>query len=153
MDVSPQDAAQALRDVEDTQARSATLRGYQQAAPHFLIWGMIWIVGYGLSDVFHEHAKAIWGVLVPIGLVAGLFAKRGANRTISWHYTATALSILCFLAATLFVMWPVSGRQISAFIPLMIALLYALGGIWSGPRYIIAGIAVAVLTLIGFVWV
>jgi hypothetical protein len=152
MAVTPQDAAAALREIEETQARSTTLRGYQHAAPHFLIWGVVWIVGYGLSDVFRGHANAIWGVLVPIGLVAGLFVKRDASRAVSWRYAATAVATLLFFAATFFVMWPVSGRQISAFIPLVVALLYVLGGIWGGRRYVVAGIAVAALTLVGFVW-
>jgi hypothetical protein len=150
MTLSPQDAADALRDIDAAQARSKTLLGYQNAAPHFLIWGIIWVVGYGLSDVFRGHANAIWGTLVPIGLIAGLFVKRDAGRAISWRYAATALAIFSFFAATFFVMWPVSGRQISAFIPLVVALLYVLGGIWSGLRYVVAGIAIAALTLAGF---
>jgi hypothetical protein len=152
MTVSPQDAAAALRDIDAAQARSKTLRGYQHAAPHFLIWGIVWVVGYGLSDVFRGHANAIWGALVPIGLVAGVMVKRDASRAVSWRYAAMGLAILSFCGATFFVMWPVSGRQISAFIPLVIALLYVLGGIWAGPRYAVTGVAVAVLTLVGFVW-
>ena len=152
MTVTQQDAAAALRAIEETQARSTTLRGYQNAAPHFLVWGVVWIVGYGLSDVFRGHANAIWGVLVPIGLVAGLFIKRDASRAVSWRYAATAVATLSFFAATFFVMWPVSGRQISAFIPLVVALLYVLCGIWAGWRYVVAGVAVAALTLVGFIW-
>ena len=64
MSISRQDAAAALRDIEDTESRSVTLREYQHAAPHFLIWGIIWAVGYGLSDVFPRQADAVWAALV-----------------------------------------------------------------------------------------
>jgi hypothetical protein len=147
--LSPEDAAAALRDIDAAQARSKTLRGYQHAAPHFLIWGVIWFVGYGVTDLF-GHGNAIWAALIPIGVVAGIFAKRGEDRTGGWRYAATALAIVAFVFATLTVMWPVSGRQISAFIPLVVALLYVLGGIWAGLRYVVAGAAVGALTLAGF---
>jgi hypothetical protein len=152
MTVSPQDATAALRDIDDAQARSATLHGYQRAAPHFLIWGIIWAVGYGLGDYLPRHANAIWAVLVPIGIAAGFFAMRGAKPIFAWRYGAVTLAMLVFFAATFFVMAPVSGKQISAFIPLFVALLYVMCGIFRGPRYVVAGIAIAALTLIGFAW-
>jgi hypothetical protein len=152
MSVSPQDAAAALRDIEDTESRSVTLREYQHAAPHFLIWGIIWAVGYGLSDVFPRNANAVWAVLVPIGLVAGYFVSRGSKPANGLRYGAAALALFAFVAATFFVMAPVGGRQIGAFIPLFVALIYVLRGIWGGLRYIVAGVAIAALTLGGFVF-
>jgi len=80
MMVSPQDASAALRDIDDAQARSAMLLGYQRAAPHFLIWGIIWAVGYGLTDFTPWHGNAVWGALVPIGLFAGYLSSRGGRH-------------------------------------------------------------------------
>ena len=80
MSLSPQDAAAVLRDIEQTQSRSAILHEYQHAAPHFIIWGIIWIVGYGLSDFFPTREYAIWAALVPVGLVAGAFIQSGGSR-------------------------------------------------------------------------
>jgi hypothetical protein len=152
MSVSRQDAAAALRDIEDTQARSETLREYQHAAPYFIIWGILWAVGYGLSDVFPRHANAVWAVLVPIGLVAGFFVSRGRKPANALRYGASALAVFAFMAATFLVMAPVGGRQIGAFIPLFVALIYVLRGIWGGLRYVVAGVAIAALTLGGFVF-
>jgi hypothetical protein len=152
MSVSRQDAAAALRDIEDTQARSETLREYQHAAPYFIIWGILWAVGYGLSDVFPRHANAVWAVLVPIGLVAGFFVSRGRKPANASRYGASALAVFAFMAATFFVMAPVGGRQIGAFIPLFVALIYVLRGIWGGLRHVVAGVAIAALTLGGFVF-
>src|SRR5215813_4070980 len=126
MNLSLDDASNALRDIEAAQTRSSTLRGYQRAAPNFLIWGIIWAVGYGLSDALPRHAGAIWAVLVPIGVVAGFFAARGEKATFAWRYGAIALAMLAFFAATFFVMAPVSGKQVAAFIPLVVALAYVL---------------------------
>ena len=60
------------------------------------------------------------------------------------------LTAFIFIAATLAVMAPVSGRQVGAFIPLVVAASYALAGIWCGSRFIVAGAAIAGLTLAGF---
>ena len=117
MTLSPEDAATTLRDIESAQARSATLRGYQRAAPQFLIWGLVWALGYSLSAAYPRHTNAIWAVLVPAGIVAGFFAMRGASQSFAWRYGAIALAFFVFFAATFFVMAPVSGRQIAAFIP------------------------------------
>lgn len=152
MTLTPQDADAALRDIEAAQARSSTLHEYQRAAPNFLIWGVIWAVGYGLSDALPRHAGAIWAVLVPIGVAAGFVAARGERPMLAWRYGAVALAMLVFFAATFFVMAPVGGKQIAAFIPLFVALAYVLCGVFRGPRYAVAGIVVAAATLVGFVW-
>jgi hypothetical protein len=150
MTLSPQDAAAALHDIEAAESRSATLRDYQRAAPHFIIWGILWAVGYGLSDGFPAHANAIWAAIVPIGVIAGIVAMRRNRSTAGWRYAAVMAAIVAFFAAGAFILAPVTGRQVAAVIPLFVALMYVLRGIWAGPRYVVAGIAVAALTLAGF---
>jgi hypothetical protein len=150
MTLSPQDAAAALRDIQAAESRSATLREYQRAAPHFIIWGILWAVGYGLSDVFPAQANAVWAVIVPIGIVAGVVAMRGSRSASGWRYAAVMAAILAFFAASFVVLAPLTGRQVAAVIPLFVALMYVLRGIWAGPRYVVAGVAVAALTLAGF---
>jgi hypothetical protein len=151
MVLSLQDAAGALRDIEAAQARSAQLHGYARSSPQLLLWGVLWVVGYGLQDLLPAHASAIWGAIVPIGLIAGFAALRGAGHEVGWRYGAVAVTLAAFFAAAFFVLWPVSPRQSAALIPLVIATGYVIGGIWRGPRYVTTGIAVAALTLAGFI--
>jgi len=151
MVLSPQDAAEALRDVETAQARSAQLHGYARSSPHLFLWGVLWMVGYSLNDLFPAHGGAIWGAITPIGLIAGFAALRGAGHEVRWGYGALAVTLVAFLAAALFVLWPISPRQVAALIPLVVAAGYVIAGIWQGPRYVTTGIAVAALTLAGFV--
>jgi hypothetical protein len=51
MVLSPQDAAGALSDIETAQMRSAKLYGYARSSPQLLLWGVLWVVGYGLNDL------------------------------------------------------------------------------------------------------
>jgi hypothetical protein len=134
MALSPQDAADALLAIETTQRRSATLRGYERGSPYLILWGVLWAVGYGLSDFAPAHANAIWAAVVPIGLVAGFFARREAGRGMGWRFAAVAATVLGFFAATYFIMAPVSGRQVAAVIPLVVAAAYVLAGLWWGER-------------------
>jgi hypothetical protein len=150
MALSPQDAAAALRDIKRAEARSATLDDYQRAAPHFLIWGVLWAVGYSLSNFYPRHMGAIWAVIVPIGIAAGFAAMRGGRSGLGWRYGAAVAAVFVFFCSVFVVMWPVGDRQIAAFIPLFVALAYVLRGIWSGLRYVAAGALVAALTLAGF---
>ena len=150
MVLSRQDAAAALRDIEQAQARSASLEDYHRAAPHFMIWGVLWAVAYTLNDIYPLRAGAIWSVVVPIGIIAGLLAMRQGRNERTGRYTAVIGAISIFVVATLVVMWPVNARQVAAFIPLFVALTYVLKGIWSGVRYVGLGIAVSAFTLLGF---
>jgi hypothetical protein len=150
MTLSREDAAAALRDIKLAEARSATLDDYQRAAPHFLIWGVLWIVGYSLSNFYPRHMGAVWAVIVPIGIAAGFAAMRAGRSGLGWRFGAAVAAVFAFFFAVAFVMWPVSDRQVAAFIPLFVALTYVLRGIWSGFRHAVAGVLVAVLTLLGF---
>jgi len=150
MTVSHEDAAAALREIERAQAYSANLADYESAAPHFLIWGVLWAVAYTLNDIFPMFGGSIWAVVTPIGIIAGLLAMRGGRNGIAWRYGAAMGAVFAFFTAAGVILWPVSGRQVAAFIPLFVALAYVLKGIWSGLRYVVTGIAVAALTLVGF---
>jgi len=89
---------------------------------------------------------------VPIGLFAGIFRRAAVAQRNALRYCAAAFAVFVYIAATFFVMAPVTNKQVATFIPLLVALIYVLRGIWNGPRHIVAGIAIAALTLVGFVW-
>jgi hypothetical protein len=151
MALSPQEAAQALNDIDRTQRHSALLRGYARGAPHVLLWSVLWAVGYGLTYLMPARGGAIWAVIVGIGAVAGiavLFRTRGSVP--AWRYGAACGILAAFSIATLTVLRPVNSMQVAAFVPLVVAMAYALGGLWFGLRFVIAGLALAALTLAGY---
>ncbi len=50
MPLSREQAEGALRDITQTERRSFSAYGYKSAAPYLLLWGALWIVGYGATD-------------------------------------------------------------------------------------------------------
>lgn len=157
MSLSPQDAAAALADIEQARTRSAELRTYQTAAPHFYLWALIWLVGYGLGDLAPQLERFAWPALVVPGWLASVALARRANRSVDaarmrafwgkfWRLGAVVLG---FCLAVFTVLRP-HGLQQAAFWPLLVAALYCAVGIYAGRRLLVIGIALAVLTLVGF---
>jgi len=147
MSVSPDDAAAALRDIDAIETRSARAFGYQCGSPHLILWGALWVVGYGLCDLMPERAALIWAVIVPVGL-AGSLRVYGSDRR-RRYFAGIAATMVGFFFAAFAVLTP-RGLQVAALIPLMIGAAYVVMGLWRGPRYVATGLAVAALTLGGY---
>src|SRR6266550_4704743 len=128
MSMSPQDAAQALHEIETAQSRSTTLRGYQHGAPHLFLWAALWAVGYGATYLLPARAGAIWAVIVGVGFTAGLAAlRRGKGGASAWRFGAAFAALAAFAAAALTILRPSDPLQVAAFIPLVVATAYVLG--------------------------
>ena len=155
MPISPQQAAEALHDIERAQRRAFVLRGYEVGAPHFILWGAIWFVGYGLTEAFPAQASLCWIALSLGGILGGyLLGKAAAARGLvskdGWRYLAAVGSTVAFTLLTYAIMHPRDGAQFGAFPALLVSFLYVLAGIWKGTRWIVVGIAVAALTMAGY---
>jgi hypothetical protein len=129
--INAQQAAQALKEVGAAERRSAEVYLYQRSAPYLLMWGAIWIAGHGGTDLWPRYAGWLWAALLLTAMVISTVIGRHGGATYA-------------------VMGPVNHLQQGAFPPLVVALAYVLTGLWSGPRFVLAGVAVAALTLGGF---
>lgn len=155
MPLSQTEAAEALRDISQAERRSSAAYGYRLAAPHLILWGVVWFIGYGLT-----YARVswtwVWLPLIAIGIAGsfwiGVRSKVGAERR-DWRYSATALAVFVFIWAIFMVLPPRTDAQTGAFFPILVSLYYAVIGIWSrGLRILLTGAALVALTLIGFFW-
>jgi hypothetical protein len=152
MPLSAEQASEALNQIADAQARSATLYGYWRGAPHLILWGALWMIGFGLTYVFSKYATVIWSIVTPLGIAAGIAVERCHSHGIGvrhWRYLAIALTFAVFFFSAFAIMPPRSGDQTAAFISLVVALIYVLMGLWIGARYAVAGILLAAFTLAG----
>jgi hypothetical protein len=160
MSLSQDQASENLKEIERTARRSAHVYGYANSSPFFVLWGVIWMVGYGASDLAPKLANLLWIALLAIGVAGSLLIgrrqklsgqslARGAQHA-SLRFFATFLALGLFIVATYAIFGHASGRQQAAFVPLIWALIYSVTGIWKGPRFLAMGVVVAVLTLGGF---
>lgn len=157
--LSVAEASDALQAISATQVRSQQLYGYQMASPHLILWGVIYVLGYGLPSLF-PPLSWIWAVLVLPGLAASFWIaiRQQQARTLrrashSGRYLAGMIAIFAFIVALFAIMQPRTDLQADAIMPLLVAIAYALDGIIrSGARMWITGLALGVLTVGGYFW-
>jgi len=156
MPVSPNEATEALRTISKTERASSTAFRYARAAPHLILWGAIWFVGYGVSYLAPDRST-IWLPLVIVGSVAsgwlGVRAKAAEHRP-DWRQSAgVAAAILVSLCALFAILPPLGGMRTGALFAILIGFGYTLVGIRDRAlRLLVTGIALTALTLIGFFW-
>lgn len=154
--ITPSDASSALLEISAASRAAKTAYGYRRAAPHLILWGVIWALGYG-ATFFAPWLTWLWPVLDTAG-VAGSFwlgarsrVEAASRLTRQWFGTIAAVS--AFIAALAAIAPPLNTTQVSAFFPILVALFYALLGIWAtGRRMIVMAILIWGLTIGGYFW-
>ncbi|MDE3115801.1 MAG: hypothetical protein KGL26_09405, partial [Pseudomonadota bacterium] len=98
----------------------------------------------------------IWAGLGFFGAVVstliGMRMKPAGQAKFDWRIAGTWFASCCFISAMFAIFAPVSGLQVGAIIPLLIAWAYVVMGFWLGARYLVAGLVVTAVTLGGYFW-
>jgi len=155
MVLTTEQASESLGEVAAAQRKARKMQGYSNAAPHFFLWGMVWIAGYALMELLPGKGGLVWLVLDVIGITGSFLLGRrqekteGGPRRIAAFFIIVA-ALAAFILATLVVMQPQDGVQVAAFFPLLAALVYTAVGAFAGVRWMVIGIALAALTMVGF---
>lgn len=166
MTLTPSQASQSLKDIEATERRSAQVFSYAKSSPYFILWGAVWMVGYAGSAVLSKDgpvhfAGPLWTALDVVGIagsmVIGYRQNRGQpadaeGRRVGLRYFGSIGVVVLFFIAAMSVIGPIAPVRQAAFFPLVIAMFYAIMGLWRGTRFLLAGVAVTLLTLFGFFW-
>lgn len=166
MTLTPSQASQSLKDIEATERRSAQVFSYAKSSPYFILWGVIWMAGYAASGAMStggpsHFAGPLWTALDLVGvagsMVIGYRQNRGQpadaeGRRTGARYFGSLVVVVVFFIAAMSVIGPIAPIRQAAFFPLVIAMFYAIMGLWRGTRFLLAGLAVTVLTLFGFFW-
>jgi hypothetical protein len=158
MSLSSHEAQASLAEAAQAGRRSAQLYAYSKASPYLVMWGIIWVLGYGGTGLSPHNADLIWGVLIVAGLLGGAYigsrskscSPSGARSPYVLRITGVGLIAVFFVAASYTIMWPVNGAQVTAYPALITGTVYAAVGLWAGLRYVVTGLLVVGLTLFGF---
>jgi hypothetical protein len=161
MVLTSQQASETLGEVAAAQRKASVLQGYAKSAPHFTLWGLIWVAGYAGTELLPAQAGLLWLTLDVIG-IAGSFMMVRANAAASERSAAYSrpaqsasflicvLAFVAFMGAAYYIMRPHTNAQFGAFPPLVMALLYTVVGSRAGTRWVAIGVAIGVLTVVGY---
>jgi len=154
MNVSPQQAADALRDIEQTEEHSRELAGYRRWAPILFLWGAISVLGYGAMGLSFRY-NILWLPLLAVGTgVTIIFARRVTRDVeraafLSRRVGLTWAAMMLLYVATFALVQPKMPTLFTPFPGLVIGTTYMLMGVWIGKRYAVLGFAIFALTMIG----
>jgi len=152
--IDPREAASALSDIEDMVGRVRQSRIYDLASQMMVMWGVLVFAGYLVTYLVPRYAVIGWVSVYVIGI-----GGWGAFSAINWPKSGVRtfdLKFLCALAMIIVfgvfccVFGHFGPRQLSTFWPIYFMLFYSIAGLWFGYAFIVIGLAVSALTVIGY---
>jgi len=150
MTITPQDAARALKEVEQVADRSSTLMGYRAAGPSLILWGCVWFLVNLCCDRWPHMAGLFWTFGDAIGF-AGSFLliprTQGVGR-ISWRSFATLIVAMVSAAASATLLQIRSAETLTAFFTLLVGSVYMIWGCWRGVRIFGLGVMIVVISMV-----
>jgi hypothetical protein len=159
MNVTPDEAAQALAEIREASGRILRLRGYHHSAPYVILWGLVWLAANTATQFWPAYAQYVWraaiGGGVLISFTMGLLQRRSyksapwpaaVGRRMAMTIGVMFGLIFCLIA----IAQPQSQREANAMISILFPFLYMCVGIWFGWRVFAIGLITAVAILFGY---
>ena len=162
MGIDKTEAALALAAIDTAGARSVQLQRYRRFAPYLILWGVIWLLANGVSDLAPAQSNTVWLALTLLGAAASFWlgrrqhagaAEGGIPRTRldqGWRWMLCFLVVVAFLVTAMAVLPPMDGRQQDSFISMFWTFLYMAIGAWTGWRLFAVGLIATLLILLGY---
>jgi hypothetical protein len=156
--IDAKEAASALDDVEQIVRRVRQSRIYNLASLMLIMWGALVFTGHIVSYFLPRSALLIWLAVTLLGS-AGSFAisastrARNGVRTLDARFFAAFLLFLGFGYLWTLGLGHFTPRQLDTFWPIYFMLVYTIVGLWFGAAFVVIGLGITVLTLIGYFFV
>jgi hypothetical protein len=159
MDISPQEAQQALETIQimvDKTRRSISNSG---AYIFLMIWGLIWLIGFSANHFLTgKTVGVVWGILDSLGgilsVIMGVrlghkFRSSSGNQTgkqIGWFWLLLAV----YCGILLLVASPADMKQGSMIIVIFVMIGWIAMGLLLSMTSVWWGLAITALALIGY---
>ena len=156
--IDSKEAAAALSDIDDIVRRVRQSQIYNLASLIMIWWGVLVFAANIATFFWPWYANYIWpaanfgGVAgtVVIGALLRIRTHAGAvgGRLVAAYVLFYAFGYFCCE-----VLGDFGPRELGAFWPIYFMLFYVLAGLWFGRAFVVLGLAITVLTLIGYFYV
>jgi hypothetical protein len=157
-DIDAKEAARALNDIERIVSRVRQSRTYEIASQMMILWGVLVFVGNIATLLAPRHAGYIWigvNTVGALGAIAiSMFRFPGAGgKGFDARMTVAFLLFFAFGLLCSKVFGHFGPREMGAFWPIYFMLLYCIAGLWVGGAFVVIGLGITVLTLIGYFFI
>ncbi len=152
--IDSREASEALSDINDIAQRVRQSTIYNLASLTMIWWGVLVFAGNLGSFQWPRYAGYIWLAVYAAGIVgSSMFSAMDYRRTgiRSFDFRILAALVL-FIAFGMFTSWlgHFTPRQLGTFWTIYFMLVYVVAGLWFGTAFVVIGLSVTVLTLIGY---
>jgi hypothetical protein len=154
LQVSPQEAAAALADIDRTRAAMRHAIREQRGHVHFWIWGAAWAAMPLSAQLFgDDFARHFWIFSVVAGVFSGRVAAVQATRVrmpANNQFFAMMGVLIAFSVIFLLVLRVLPNmKTLYAYICLVIMQSYVVAGLWTDRYLLWVGILISALILLG----
>jgi hypothetical protein len=152
--IDSREASEALSDINDIAQRVRQSTIYNLASLMMILWGVLVIAGNVGSFQWPSHAGYIWLAVYAAGIAgSSLFSAMDYQRTGIHSFDFRMLTaLLLFIAFGMFTSWlgHFTPRQLGTFWTTYFMLVYIVVGLWFGFAFVVIGVSVIALTLVGY---
>jgi hypothetical protein len=157
MTLTSSQAQASLDDIERIVRRVKQSSIYRNASLLLMLWGAIVMVGYVGCEVAPRYAATVWLICQAGGLLVTIALSARFARDEEYRVDARIVgAVLLFFGFGLLwsqVFGHFSPRGLNAFWATLFMFGYAVAGIWLGRAFVILGLTVTALTVVGYLWV
>lgn len=158
MQIDPANARSALDDIALIEARTVQAAIYGESSAIAILWGIVVAVAYVANQYLPGIVGTTWLVAWTVGFAGTALTswrwKRASPQQhgVTMRFVAAQLVLLLFGFLFLWLLPPSSPRQIAAFFPLVFMMGYVIAGLWLGRFFVVCGILVSALTVLGYLY-
>ncbi len=156
--IGPEEAAQALSDIEQIVQRVRQSRIYDIASQIMIAAGVLVLAGNIANYVSPRHSAYIWISVNVLNVAsAAALATMGGRQVgvqaFDFRMLAAFLLFYAFGILCSSVLGHYGPRELGAFWPIYFMLFYCIAGLWFGRAFMAIGLGIIVLTLIGYFFI
>jgi hypothetical protein len=151
-------ASEALSQIDDIVRRVRQSRIYDIASQIMIAAGVLVLAGNLATFVAPRYSPHIWISINVLNVAAAAVIsmagyRRTGVRAFDFRVLVAFLLFYGFGVLCTDVLGHFGPREMGAFWPIYFMLFYVLAGLWFGHAFIAIGVAISVLTLIGYFFI
>jgi hypothetical protein len=156
--IDRKEATAALSEINDMVARVRQSRIYELASQFMVVAGVFVVVGNLATYAEPRYAIVIWPAVnvltVAISAIVSVYDyRRTGARSFDLKVLIAAVLFYGFGVLCSCVLGHYGPRETGTFWPIYFMLFYCIAGLWFGRAFIAIGLAISVLTLVGYFFI